>query len=73
MGTNNTGQADIALENHGTVVVLEMNTPEALEWVRENVQTEGWMWMGTNRLAVEPRYAAPLLEGAIEHGLSVEA
>lgn len=71
---NNTGQADIAIvEHHGSVVVLELNTPEARVWVAEHVVIESWQWLGNYRFACEPRLAVPLLEGAIDEGLSVEA
>lgn len=67
-----TKQADVTLEDHGTVVLLQPLTGAGLEWLQTNVQTEGWQWFGS-ALAVEPRCAAAVVEGMVEDGLEVAA
>lgn len=61
---------DIRVENHGTICLFIPLTPAARTFLDECVQSEPWQWLGFN-LAVEPRYALDLANGAIEHGLEV--
>jgi hypothetical protein len=64
-------QADVVVENHGSVFVVTPLSPEASEWVDENVQLEGWQWLGAS-FACEPRYVPSLIDGMHENGLMVE-
>jgi hypothetical protein len=61
---------DVRIENHGSVLLFTPCTPPAQEWVNENVQLEGWQWLG-NGFAVDPRYADQLIAGMEEAGLVV--
>jgi hypothetical protein len=61
---------DVTVMNEGSIVAFRINTKEAKEWFKENVQAEGWQWMGSS-LCVDPRYAEGLIEGIGEAGLSI--
>jgi hypothetical protein len=61
---------DFRIEDHGSIVVVQPLTPQAGEWIEENVPTEPWQWLGGG-LCVEHRYAEPLIEGIVEDGLSL--
>jgi hypothetical protein len=63
-----TKQADVKIENHGSLLLFRPHTNEAAEWIRAN--TEG-IWFG-GALAVEPRYADHLRSGLEQYGFSVE-
>jgi hypothetical protein len=62
--------ADVVVRNHGTVVLFELRSPAAREWVDENVQTEPWQWLGRS-LGVDHRFAGQLTDGMIDAGLEV--
>lgn len=66
-----TAAPDVQVENEGTVHVLNFNTPEALAWAHEHIESEPWMWLGTTRLVVDQRYSFGLVQGMMEHGLVV--
>ena len=38
--------ADVLIENHGSVALFTPITPEAHQWVEENVHVESWQRMG---------------------------
>jgi hypothetical protein len=46
-------------------------TQSGREWIEENVSSEPWQWLGGS-FACEPRYAADLVEGMQEAGLTVD-
>lgn len=51
----------VALEDHGTIVLVHPLTDEATDWLKSNVSAEAQYWGGA--LACEPRYVGALLEG----------
>ncbi len=59
--------ADISIENHGTIFLFRLNTPAAAEWVSENVQSDAQFF--GDALVVEHRYAQDLAAGMSEAGL----
>lgn len=61
---------DVVVENHGSIVLLRPNTPEASAWIDENCATESWQFLGT-ALAVEPRCVEPIVEGLQAEGFTV--
>jgi hypothetical protein len=63
--------ADLAVFNHGSLLLLRPLTEAAEAWLEENVHVEDWMRLGPY-IAVEHRYVAPIVEGALEAGLVVE-
>lgn len=63
--------ADFTVSNHGTICLVRPQTNEAMAFVNEKVQLEGWQWFG-GAFSVDPRYLENLIEGIIEDGLTVE-
>lgn len=61
---------DVSIHYHGSVVMVEPVTSAAKEWVDENVQLEGWQWMG-NTFAVDPHMLENLVCGMRDDGLEV--
>ena len=62
---------DVSVFNHGSVFLFTLKTPAARARVDENVQLEGWQWVGANAFAVDHRYADQLAAGMEEAGLEV--
>lgn len=62
--------ADIRVADHGSLFVLEGETERGTEWLKTNLDEDvlRWGWTG---FVVEPRYVAPIVEGAIADGLEV--
>jgi hypothetical protein len=65
------GSADIRFDNHGAIILLAQLSPAGREWLEANVSAEPWQWLG-NALAIEPRCAVAVIEGALDAGLEVE-
>ena len=63
---------DVLVEFDGSVARFELKTQEAKNWVNENVELEGWQWLGKESFAVDHRFTDPLITGMEESGLSVE-
>jgi len=54
----------------GTIDFFTPHSDEAVEWVDENVETDGWQWVGSS-LAVHYRYSDDLIRGLLDAGLTV--
>jgi hypothetical protein len=65
-------QPDIEVTNGGSVVLLTPKTGTGRDWIDDNLDTEGWQWMGAS-LALDHRYAPPIIEGMIGDGLTIGA
>jgi len=63
--------ADIAFENHGSVVLICGLSEVGQEWLTENVGDDETQYFG-NAIVAEPRYCSAILHGAIEAGLDVQ-
>jgi len=63
---------DVDVRADGAIVLFTPVSDEAREWMRQNLQTEPWQWLGQS-LAVERRYALPIVEGMQNAGLTTEA
>lgn len=61
---------DVVVSNQGTIIQFRPVTDAGREWIDENVQSEGWQWLGA-WLSVDWRFAAPLIEGMQNAGLNV--
>lgn len=61
--------ADIVVQNEGTIVLLVPETEVADEWLDEHLDPDVVRW--ATGYVVEPRYVAPIIEGALEDGLKV--
>ena len=59
---------DARFVNNGTICTIYVYTEAAKDWVNENVQTEGWQWMG-NGFSGEPRMMLAVAEGMQADGL----
>jgi hypothetical protein len=53
-----------------SLVTFAPESEEESEWLTENVQAEGWQYMGKT-LAVDTRYAGDLIEGVQAAGFEV--
>jgi hypothetical protein len=63
-------EADILIENHGSVALVTPMTPDAHRWVEEHVEIEPWQRIGCS-IAREPRCLDQLIEEMQEEGLVV--
>lgn len=61
---------DVEIRYAGSVTQLFINTSDAQEWVEDNLDTEGWQWMG-NALCVESRFVDAVVQGMRDDGLEV--
>lgn len=66
----NSNFADVAFEDHGTVVLIRPLSPAAEKWLNDNVQCEPWQKMG-NAIAGEPRMVHDVMSGMEADGLHV--
>lgn len=62
--------ADFRIADQGSIVMVTPLTQPAKDWVEENVQLEGWQWLGGG-FAVEPRYVVGLASGIADAGLEM--
>ena len=62
--------SDFTLDDHGSVVLLKPETPEAFEWIAENIQAPVPWFAGA--IAIEPRIMHPLLRSILNDELSWE-
>jgi len=63
--------ADVLVENHGSVALFTPMTPEAHEWIDENVTVEPWQRIGCS-IACEPRCLDQIIDGMTESGSVVQ-
>lgn len=62
--------SDFDFADHGSICLLTPRTPSAFDWVDEHLPDDAMRW-GPESIVVEPRYAAPILEGIEDEGLTV--
>lgn len=62
--------ADLIVENHGSVALILPASPAGREWFDSHVEYESWAVLGS-RIAVDHRYVAPIVDGAVNDGLEV--
>lgn len=63
-------KADALVENHGTIMLICLNSQAARDWADDNIGTDA-QYFGRHSLVVEPRYAHPIVAGMREAGLEV--
>ena len=63
-------EPDATITNAGTLFQITPHTQAAKDWLRDNVEAEGFMWLGSS-LCVEPRYIVDLAQGMFDAGLKV--
>ncbi len=64
-------QPDVVVENHFSLILFRLLSPEAKQWVDDNVTEDAQFFGGA--LVVEPRYARDLIDGLIADGLAVQS
>lgn len=62
--------SDITVEDHGSLYLFRAETEPVTEWIKENVETEPWMWFAGG-LCVDHHSAAGLAGVLIENGFSI--
>jgi hypothetical protein len=65
-------QPDVSFLDEGSVVVLYPESDFAIGWFDENIEAEGWQWIGGG-LAVDHHMADDILNGMTAEGLLVVA
>ena len=71
MPDTTTKVADFTVTVSGSMVGLTPVSEHANEWVDQNVEAEGWQWLG-NTLWIDHRFAGALLDGVREAGFTLE-
>jgi hypothetical protein len=61
---------DFSISNEGSLYLLYANTPEAQEWVEENLPSDRQTW-GKSGTAIEHRFILDVAQGIQESGLSI--
>lgn len=61
---------DFLIGNEGSVFTVTPLTPEALAYLRQHFETEGWQWLG-HTLAVDHRYISDIVLHLQEEGYEV--
>jgi len=62
--------SDFTVDDHGSLVLLKPETPEAFEWITENIRAPiPWFAGG---IALEPHSMSALLSGILGDDLSWE-
>ncbi len=61
---------DVAIHNHGTIVVIVPETPAAREWCADNLGPDVLRW--GDGIACEPRYVEDIADGLQAEGFTVE-
>jgi hypothetical protein len=62
--------ADLHFTNTGSLVLCRPQTDVGREWLADNVDPEHQEWCG-GAIAIEPRYAQSVIDGAQADGLDV--
>lgn len=62
---------DVIITNHGSLIGFQPVSEVAKEWFDENVESEGYQWMGPV-LYVDYRLAGDLFEGVVGAGFEVQ-
>lgn len=63
--------SDVIVRNHGSIVLVEPKTADAVLWIDEHVGADNGFQPYYPTVACQPRYVAGLVLGMIEDGLKV--
>jgi hypothetical protein len=66
---NSPTEPDFLVENHGTISLLQLLTPAANSWIKENLPADHLTFAGA--VVVEHRYIADIVRGVLADGLEV--
>lgn len=64
--------ADVTICDQGTVVLFQLDTDVAREFIAESVELKSWQCIGDHGFAVDHRFARNLIAGMQDDGLTVE-
>jgi predicted Zn-dependent protease len=64
---------DFAVENHGSVLLLQPQNEQAIAWVEEHIGPENGYQPYFPTVVVEHRYIADIVEGIQDDGLAVQS
>ncbi len=64
-------EADVVIQDHGSVVILDFRTLPAREFQKQHIPVEGWQRWGNHGIAVEPHYVDAIVQGLQDDGLVV--
>jgi len=71
MGIQANNGVDLVVANHGSIIQLIPVSEAGQEWIDEYVDVPDWC---SNRcVAVEPRFAGDIIEGAMNDGLEIDS
>lgn len=62
---------DFTVSHHGNVIMVTPVSQDAKDWTAENVQLEGWQWIGPS-FAVDQHCIDDLVDGIRADGLNVQ-
>jgi hypothetical protein len=65
---SNAAEADVAVRDEGTIVLLFPRSDPAREWFAENILDGQWLGDG---LVVEHRFVLPILQALIDEGFQL--
>lgn len=59
---DNEPKVDVLVEHQrgSGLATFRLYTQAAKDWVAENLEIEGWQWLGASTLGVDWRYAEPI-------------
>jgi hypothetical protein len=66
--TQTTSEADILVDDQGSIVRIKAQTNAGRTWIDENVDTVEWTWLGP-WLCIDHRMAGDILSGMENDGL----
>lgn len=67
-----TKEHDFEVNDEGTIVQIIPVSQTAKDWIDENVESEGWQWLG-RALCIDHRYAEDIIDGMLSEGLEMGA
>ena len=66
-------EADVSIANHGSIVLITPLTPEAEDWIEQNIGSGDEIQYVGKAVVAEPRYVADIISGMQADGLTVES
>ncbi len=63
---------DVTVLDHGSIVMLQPNSPEAIDWLEENIGEDNGYQPYWPTAVVEPRYVDAVIGGMQSDGLIVD-
>jgi|TARA_R110000824_G_scaffold155073_1_gene327289 hypothetical protein len=62
---------DITVNDQGSIILFTPKSDACKEWIEDNVQLEGWQWLGGG-FGVDHSYADSLIDGLQAEGFEVQ-